>query len=487
MLVLLAVTQRSEAFDFSNVRERAEALSRLLYKAPSDPVPPVLAGLTWSEYDQIRFKTERALWRDGRLPFQVEFFHPGYVHRQMVTIHQITTNGAERVPAGPRFYDYGTNRLDLPEDLGHAGFRIVRSEGRFGEVAVFLGASYFRMLGKGQSYGISARGLALNTTSLDGEEFPVFREFWIQKPAARDTTISVYALMDSPSVTGAYRFVIRPGKETVAIVKAALFPRTTIKEFGLAPLTSMFLHGENGRPVFTDFRPEVHDSDGLLLQDGKGNWIWHSLEAGRMLRVNAFSDENPKGFGLLQRDRKWEHYQDPVASFERRPSVWVRPLGAWGKGHVQLAQIPSNSEFQDNVVAFWVPAETPSPGRPVLVEYELHWTREEPSSPELGRVLASRVGRVVVEPPKDPANLRFVVDFGGQALEALTNQEQLSVESSFGDGVKFVADSLYKLEANGAWRMVLEIEDPGRAVDLKARLIHRGKPVTETWTFTWQP
>jgi glucans biosynthesis protein len=249
----------------------------------------------------------------------------------------------------------------------------------------------------------------------------------------------------------------------------------------------MFLHGKNGRTQNTDFRPEVHDSDGLLIHNGRDEWIWHSLEAGRMLRINAFSDENPRGFGLIQRERRFDEYQDLVAHFEKRPSVWVLPRGAWGKGSVQLVQIPSDREFQDNIVAFWVPESAPKPGVPLSLEYELHWTKEDHFNRELGQVRATRIGRVVVDPPKNPANLRFVIDFGGAAVESLSNREILTAEVTYGKDVKFVADSVYKNEVDQTWRLVIEIADPGKAADLTALLKYHDRPITETWTYTWQP
>jgi glucans biosynthesis protein len=459
---LLALCLAGDAFEFEDVRAMAQALAAKPFQPSREELPAELLRLSYVEHRAIRFNQQKALWKDEKLPFEIEFFHPGYFHKQVVTLHQIDGDRVGQIPFNAEFFDYGTNRLRLPQDLGFAGFRVTHPLKDFGEVGSFVGASYFRMIGRGQIYGSSARGLALNTVLREEEEFPSFQQFWLRKPRSSDKELIVYALLDSPSVAGAYRFIIRPGTNTLATVRAALFPRRELKEFGIAPLTSMFLHGENGRALFDDFRPEVHDADGLLMQSGRGEWIWHPFEKGRMMRVNAFKDENPRGFGLLQRDRDFDHYQDLVAHFERRPSVWVRPLGNWGQGAVRLVQLPSDREFFDNVVAFWVPATPPTTGTVTDVEYELHWTKSDPAPIRLGRVEATRIGEVVTEPPRNPPHLRFVVDFGGEALESLTAKEQLSARVEHGPDVQFVADSLLKNDMNQTWRLVIEIVQPAK-------------------------
>ena len=243
----------------------------------------------------------------------------------------------------------------------------------YDELVSFLGASYFRALGRHLKYGLSARGLAIDTAVETGEEFPIFREFWIVRPKRKDKTVTVYALLDSPSAAGIYTFVITPGESTVMDVDARIFPRKEINKLGIAPLTSMYLFGENTKNKFDDHRPEVHDSDGLLVLNGNGEWLWRPLDNSEYLRISAFVDENPKGFGLLQRDRNAAHYLDFEAHYEQRPSVWVEPLDDWGKGWVELVEIPSVQEIHDNVVAYWVPKDKPTPGQELRYRYRLHW------------------------------------------------------------------------------------------------------------------
>jgi glucans biosynthesis protein len=329
--------------------------------------------------------------------------------------------------------------------------------------------------------------LALNTASLNHEEFPVFREFWLKKPARGDDSITVWALLDGPSVAGAFEFVMTPGVATVAHVRTLLFPRVEVKEFGLAPLTSMFLHDENSHPAYADFRPEVHDSDGLLCETGLGEWLWRPLDTGKAARFNSYLDSDPKGFGLMQRDREFEHYQDTVARFDLRPSVWVEPVGHWGSGRVELIQLPSDTEYMDNVVAFWVPQSAPKRGESLSLEYKLHWQTNEVCSPALALVRATRFGRIQGGPPARPPRLRFVVDFVGTQMAGWPAEEPVAPQVHCGDGAEVVHSTVEKNAVNNTWRLVIETTVPTRAVDLQAKLTRGQKAVTETWNYTWQP
>ena len=246
---------------------------------------------------------------------------------------------------------------------------------------VFLGASYFRAVGKDEVFGLSARGLAIDTAESWGEEFPWFREFWLVTPAPNAKELTIYALLDSPSVTGAYKFVVAPGEPTTASVDSRLFPRKEIRKLGIAPLTSMFFHGEDTTRWFPDFRPEAHDSDGLLMHFATGEWIWRPLDNPRTLGVSGFQTENPKGFGLVQRDRDFDHYQDLETSAHRRPSAWIEPRQDWGAGRIETVSIPTNDDTNDNVVAYWVPEKPPRPGESGTYGYTMSWYGDDPSRP----------------------------------------------------------------------------------------------------------
>ncbi|MES1168434.1 MAG: glucan biosynthesis protein, partial [Oleiharenicola lentus] len=332
-------------------------------------------------------------------------------------------------------FDYGTLKTGpIPADLGFAGLRIhyplvLPTD----ELAVFLGASYFRSVGRGLHYGLSARGLAINTGESSPEEFPRFEEFWVERPAAGAATITLYALLNGPSATGAYRFTIRPGDDTVMDIKVALYFRSHPVVVGLAPLTSMFQHGENTGWSRDDFRPEVHDSDGLLLHTGADEWVWRPLANPPATRVSTFSDKSPRGFGLMQRDRDYAHYDDLEANYHQRPSAWVEPVGDWGAGAVRLLEIRAPDETSDNIVACWVPAALPAIGQPLAFEYRLHWVGQPKGLPPSGFVTSTRQGTVLDHPERR----RFVVDFGGVPFEGPARDMRGMV--TVGAGAKLVA------------------------------------------------
>ena len=339
--------------------------------------------------------------------------------RPPVHIYEVADGMARQVLYTPQLFDFGQNgfKPDFPEDLGFAGFRLHAPLNRpdyLDELAVFLGASYFRALGRNQRYGISSRGVAIDTGLPKQEEFPSFRRFWLERPAPGADQIVVHALLDGPSLTGAFSFKIRPGDATVMDVEATLYPRQAIELLGIAPLTSMFLFGPNDRQGVDDFRPQVHDSEGLQIWSGSGEWFWRPLVNPQQLRLSLFSDKDPKGFGLMQRTRAFEEYEDLEARFGLRPSLWVEPLEGWGQGHVRLIEIPSPAEVNDNIVAFWVPRAPVEAGSEWRFKYRLYWSMEAPVRPELAQTAATRVG--MGGSPPDGESRKFVIDFqGGQA------------------------------------------------------------------------
>lgn len=473
----------TEVTSFESLKAVVRELADAAYVPPTE-VGPEWTDLSYVDYSQIQFRPDHALWGGQKRPFQIEFMHPGYVHRHAVEVAEQTKDGSQPVLYSTNSFVYGEApiRPMSSRPSGFAGFKVVSVNDGYLETGSFLGASYFRFLGTNQVYGLSARGLALNV--LDKEQFPIFRRFWLERPEPNSRELRLFALLDSPSIVGGFEFRIRSGATAVTRVQAYFQPRQAIKDPGIAPLTSMFLHDDNGRDVHRDFRPEVHDSDGLLMHSGEGRWIWRPLDKGRMMRVNAYSDEHPRGFGLLQRDRDFTHYEDPIARFERRPSAWVEPIGPWGKGSVVLVQLPSDREFSDNVVVYWRPDGPTAAREPWEYTYDIHWTTERLLPRTLAAVVSSRIGAVVVEPPKPRPNLRFVIDFAGGPLRETS---QLRAETKVGPGATKVADSLYYIRETGVWRLVMEITQPRRAVDLQAVLHLGSETASERWTFTWQP
>ena len=306
----------------------------------------------------------------------MQLFHLGFLYGRPVTVNVLRDGVPTPIPYQPALFDYGRTKVDrpVPVNLGFAGFRIhypLNTPRIFDEVIAFLGASYFRFLGRGSKYGMSARGLGVNVGGRGPEEFPFFREFWIDNPGPGAERITIMALLDSASATGAFRFEVYPGQETVLDVAATVFCRRPIASLGVAPLTSMFFTGENERRTGDDFRPELHDSDGLLIHSSSGEWIWRPLRNAQNTTVSAFSDTNPRGFGLMQRDRVFENYQDLEAFYHQRPGYWVEPIGNWGEGRVELLEIPTAAEVHDNIVAYWSPAKPLEVGQEASFAYRL--------------------------------------------------------------------------------------------------------------------
>lgn len=477
-------------FDYQELQYRAKNLAARPFEPQAKRVPEWLLppNINYDQHRDIRFRTDRSLWREDELPFQVQFFHPGWLFHETVQIHEIEGKREIAFPFSRRFFDYGKNNFteSIPRDMGYAGFRIHYALNRpeyLDELAVFLGASYYRALGKGQSYGLSARGLAVDTAAPTGEEFPIFREFWLQRPTADAKEVVVYALMDSKRVTGAYRFSIKPGDDTVMRVKATIYLREAIGLLGIAPFSSMFWHGENSGTTNGDYRPEVHDSDGLLVAHAGGEWLWRPLQNPKQVNTAFLSAENVRGFGLLQRDRDFDHYQDLEAHYHQRPSVWVEPIGNWGRGSVSLIELPTPDETMDNIVAFWTPEKSPAIGEPYTFEYDLHWLTDLGKRPPAGYVIATRPSTVMNRPDLK----RFVIDFGGPLLARTTEGIEGSV--SVGEGATFVGVNAQRNANDNSWRLAFEIkpDGSGKPVELRAFLRKGEDVVSETWSYRWQP
>ena len=493
-LAVLALTSLArgadELFDFDVLRFRAKALAFQPYVEPKPVVPEWLQRMSYDEYNEIQFDSRQSWWRAEQLPFQLQFFHPGGLFTRPVRMNEVVNHVARPIEFSPRFFDYRKSRPGrVPADLGFAGFRVVtelNQPGKMDELVAFLGASYFRALGKQQHYGLSARGLAVDTAEPTGEEFPRFEEFWVERPAAGAGELTVYALLNSPSMAGAYRFIFMPGETTVVRVRASVYCRRNPTVLGLAPLTSMYAHGENSGWSQTDFRPEVHDSDGLLMENGAGEWIWRPLTNPKGVRVVAFQDNNPKGFGLMQRDREFEHYSDLEAFYHQRPSAWVEPVGNWGPGSVRLVELPTKDEFGDNIVAFWVPAKLPAIGEPIEFEYKLHWLSDPVRRPPAGYVISTRVAGV----PGRAELKRFVLEFAGPYLNAQPDDPAIEAVVTVGEGAKLENEAVVvKNRFTGAWRVAFEIrpDSSGHPVELRC-FLHKGQHLlTETWSYLWNP
>jgi len=482
--VVCAQAAAPAPFAFDQVVAQAKTMAAAPYVSHLGKAGAFYQGLNYDQYRDIRFVKSHALWHDAGLPFEVEFFHPGFYSTQTVTINEIVNGQAEPVPFRPESFDYGhvVVPAGTPPPDGYAGFRIhyaLNNPVYKDEFLVFQGASYFRAVGADQPYGLSARGLALNTAQPEGEEFPNFEQFWLERPAAGATQLTVYALLNSPSVTGAYRFVITPGKETVMDVTATLFFRKAVTLTGIAPLTSMYWFGENSFPHPYDWRPEVHDSDGLLVALRSGLWQWRPLDVTNQIRHCTFQSADLAGYGLMQRDRDFTSYLDLEARYHQRPSLWVEPVGDWKQGSVHLVELPTADETSDNIVAFWTPDESPPIGQPWTWEYRLHWCDEAPEPANFSHVTSTRRGH-----PYQSEDSYFVLEF---SRPANANPAVPEAEVSAGSGAVLREYHVLPNPDTGGWRVSLRVRlKPGMSVtDLKCQLFQQGKPISEQWNYLW--
>jgi len=482
----------AQAVNFKDVEVRARALAAENFRPRAAKLPPALAALDYDALRDIRFRPDRATWRADKLPFELMYFHPGKNFPDPVRINLADARGVKRVDFDTELFDYGRNKLD-PNKLrgvGLAGFRVhypVNRSNYKDEVLVFLGASYFRAIGKGQTYGLSARGLAIDTAVPSGEDFARFTEFWIDRPGRADTALTIYALLDAKHLTGAYKFVLTPGAETVVQVSARLFFREAVAKLGLAPLNSMYFFGDNQPGGRDDYRPEVHDSDGLSVAYDNGDWIWRPLVNPKRLLVTSFAATNPKGFGLMQRDRAPASYEDPEALYERRPSAWIEPVGKWGAGRVELVQIPTPDETNDNIVAYWVPDKTPDPRRPFDFAYTMRWQLNSQAPNGKAWVVQTRRGRGYVKKPD--GDLNFVVDFDGPPLRDLKPDAKPEAVVEVGGNAQLREKNLFLNPATGVWRMTVRVkrEDAAKPIEMRGSLREGGRSLTETWSYIVPP
>jgi len=496
-----ALAQEAETgpFDFDSFTERMKALAQTAYEPALPPLPEVYAALDYDSYRMVQFDVRRAKWADADIGYQIHAFPMGWLFKEPVAVSEIVDGDAHSIgfeTADFRIYDRDiAARADKEPFPGVAGFRVnypLNQPENSDELVSFLGASYFRALGRDNIYGESARGLLINSWREGPEEFPRFSEFYLEKPASADQPLTIYAALESQSVTGAYRFVITPAgpdrQETAMEVTARLFFRADVAELGIAPLTSMFLFAETNRAGFDDYRPQVHDSNGLLLVKESGETMWRALNNASTLGNTFLWDSNPKAFGLYQRDRDFEAYQDAGAHYERRPSVRVEPVDGFGQGTVRLIEIPSKLEADDNIVAFWIPEDAVKAGDAREFHYRLVWGDLLPQADSpLAYVAETRAGQGGISGVENAASLRkFVVDFKGGELEAMEPDAPLEVKAEASAG-KITSTTLSKVAANDVWRLVLDVETDGQPlIELKASVAADGRPITETWLYQYR-
>ena len=470
----------SSRWSYARLQQRAKDLaSRSFVGSPG--LPEELQRLDYDSYRLIAFRHEKAIWKNDLLPFWLEFFHRGYLFRDKVTLNVVEKGQVNPLPFDRQLFQYRgkVSDLSVPADVGFAGFRVV---GQFAssphplEVASFLGASYFRAIGEGQVYGTSARGLAVDIGLAKAEEFPVFREFWIERPNRESRQLRMWALLDSPSVAGAYELALRPGGATLCDVTARLFFRRQPEKIGLAPLSSMWMWGD-GRPgPHDDPRPEVHDADGLLVWTSAGEWVWRPFSQQGYPSLSHYDFTGVRGLGLLQRDRRPEVYRDDEAKYHLRPSVWIEPLHGWPAGAVELLELPAKNEGVDNIAAWWTPTEPVQIGKPLDLHYTVSFMSGEPQQHVGARAIDTRVERRPGQP------IAVEIDFAGQLLASFPDDAPIVPEIECLRGTASRTQCIR--QRDGVWRVRFEVHPAGSApIEMRAVLKRRGRTVSESWRY----
>lgn len=479
-------SQPAEAFGLADVEKEAAQLAAKPYRRV-DRVPDFLAQLDFDQWSRITFKPDQTPWPQSN-KFLLYPSHPGYLFVDPVRINLVDAQGAHEFSFKPSQFDYKglevANRV--VEGLGFAGFKLlypINDPQRHEEFITYQGASYFRAVGRKQWMGLSARGVAINTGISGGriEEFPYFRTFWIERPASDANSIRFYALLDGESLTAAYEFAVYPGEQTLVNVKATFFMRKRVQKLGLAPLTSMFIQGENSERKLKTDHPEEHDSDGLSINTAAGEWIWRPLQNPTEIKNYAFTVGTPKGFGLMQRDRDPDHYQSLNLFYQLRPSAWIVPEGNWGPGRVEVIEIPSNTETMDNMVAFWTPEKQPAPGQPLHVAYRIYWQGDNFTHPDQGWVTSTLSGA------GPEANTRqYAIDFVNVPYDS--NAGDITAVVDVGQGGALLNQRVERNPNTQGWRLNFTLRrEPAAAVQLKAYLQQGNRPITETWDYVAAP
>jgi len=471
----------SHPFDRVWLEKAAKQLAQKPYQKDEINKENPLSELSYDDYRAIEFQNDAAIWANQKRPFRLGLLHPGFLYKTPVKINLVVSGVSRRVLYTTKIFNYGndSNKVEGVSAPGYSGFRVnnpLNSNDKWDELAVFQGGSYFRALGKSNWYGLSARGLAVKTGHPKGEEFPTFTEFWIERPSTHATSLVVHALLDSPSVTGAFTYRITPGDKTIIDVTSTLYPRTTVKHYGVAPLTSMFLFDGINSRRFDDFRPAVHDSNSLLIIGKDNERVVRSLSNPLHLQVSSFSGQDIKGFGLMQRKREFSDYDDAEARYEKRPSVWVEPLADWGEGNVELFEIPSDSEANDNIVAYWQPKTPLEQGGEYVFNYRMFWAQSPFNYDGVGKVVHVRSGQTLSHKNRR----EFVVDYQGDAYP-----DDLVVEVSASNGRVYHARGSI-VPATGRYRVNFQFEPENNNLsELRLMLKSDGKPWGETWLYRW--
>jgi len=486
-LALVGQNNQARSFDATQVTDLARALAKKPFKAPVSTLPDALSSLTYEQYSAIKRRPEARLWSDDSSGFALEPLHRGFIYTQAVDINLVDNGRVTKLAYSPNDYDFGGLKMPAStDDIGFSGLRLSKKTADAGayDFALFQGASFFRAMARGQNYGDMARGLSIRTADPRGEEFPIFRSFWIERPTIASEAIVIHALLDSESVTGAYRFTLRASEATIIDTEMTLFPRVAIDRFGIGAMAGAHLGSAIDHRRLDDIRPNVYDVEGLQIANGRGEWIWRPVSNRETLQISAFADENPKGFGFLQRTRDSALFQDDEQHWENHPSLWVEPIGEWGQGLVVLVEIPSEADFNQNVIAYWQPQQALAAGSEASFAFRQFWCWSPPSKPQLATVTQSRSGRSTGV-PSNGRKRRFLVEFQGDVLGETDSAIVADLSAS---NATLTNQKSYFSRTAKRYRFMFDMEMGNENLsELRVQLQTQGRPISEMWLYRWTP
>ena len=467
-------------FAADTVLKMAVELASKPFKEPeAPPLPKVFSDLTFDQYATIR-RVPPAIWSDQKLGFSLEPLHRGFVYTAPVGISIVENGMAQKVIYDAANFNFGP--LKPPAvlgDLGFSGLRILKSSDQgFEDVAIFQGATFYRSRAHTQPFGLTARGLSIRTGDEPGEEFPVFREFWVEKPAPAANTLTLHALLDSPSITGAFRFTLRPSDTTIIDTEMTLIARTAVDKLGFGAMAAAYLFSplDHRRP--DDVRAATYESTGLQILTGKGEWLWRPVSNRETLQISAFSDVNPRGFGLLQRSRTFDAFYDDETHWELKPSLWIEPIGDWAAGDHRLLEIPADSEANENVIVQWRPKTGMAAATTQSIAFRQFWCWSPPSKPPLASCVSSRRGKV-------GDHQRFAVEMVGDLFADPAKAAAASADVQAAPG-KIVSVRLFPYKDRRSVRVLFDL-DPGSETysELRLTLMVDNQAASETWLYRW--
>ncbi|WP_392564050.1 glucan biosynthesis protein G [Orbus wheelerorum] len=498
MLCIFLLPNKSYAFSLEDVEKKADELSKHSFKSPKTTLPNEFKQLAFADYQKITFNKSKTYWQNDNSPFRLAFYHQGMYFDHRVKINEIIDNKVQEIKYHAGYFD--TSALNIKEKDGvvdgFAGFKVqyaINDPKKLDdEIFSALGASYFRVIGKNQVYGLSARALAINTGLISGEEFPYFKEFWLEKPKPNQKNFVIYALLDSPSVTGAYKITLTPHNAMIVDIESSVFFRKKVEKLGIAPLTSMYLYGKNQPSSISNYRPELHDSNGLSIWTDDKKWIWRPLNNPERLSLSSFALKGISGFGLIQRDDGFDDYQDLDDHYEKRPSAWIEPQNNWGAGHVELVELPTPDETNDNIIAFWVPEKQYQPGDKLYTKYRVYFTQLEASRYpndvarvkntfySLGDIKQANLIR------KLDGTISYVVDFVGDKLSRLPKDAHIKPFVNISDNGKLIDSKLVYNDVDKGWRVILRfnVKKADQPTEIYVSLVSddgKNTQLSETW------